>query len=73
MTMTSFVYFLFSGDLHFAYALPEDDLSGGIYKCTTYNPHLDVKAGGSYTKLTVTRSMNVLQLIGLSKQYGLTK
>jgi len=51
---------LFSGDLHFAYALPEDGLDGRIYKCTTYNPYLDVKAGGSYTQLTVTGSKNVV-------------
>ena len=45
-----------NGDLHFAYATADDALDGKIYKCTTYNPHLDVKAGGSYTKLTVTRN-----------------
>ena len=57
---------LFSGDLHFAYALPEDALDGRIYKCTTYNNYLDVKTGGSYTRLTVTKSKRIQVLIMLN-------
>ena len=45
-----------NGDLHFAYAQPDDAPEGKLYKCTTYNPYQDVKAGGSYTKVTMTRS-----------------
>lgn len=57
----TFILFLFLlGDLHFAYAMNEDDLDGKIYKSTTYNPYLDVKASGSSTQLTVTRSKIVL-------------
>lgn len=47
------------GDLHFAYAVPEDAKSGRIYKLTAYNRALDVTAGGSYTQLTVTRSEQI--------------
>lgn len=46
-----------NGNLHFAYAIPEDDLSGRrIYKSTAYNQYLDIKAGGSYTKVVVVRA-----------------
>lgn len=51
---------LLSGDLHFAYALPEDDLDGRIYRCTTNNTFLDVEVKGGYTQLTVTRSKKIL-------------
>ena len=42
-----------TGDLYFAYAMQSDSLEGKIYKGTTYNQYLDIKAGGSYTKVNV--------------------
>lgn len=52
--------FFYLGDLYFAYALPADDTGGGFYRCSTYNPYLDVTAGGSYTQLTVIGSEDIL-------------
>jgi len=48
--------FLFrSGDLYFAYALKsEDELNGRIYKSTVFNENIDVRSGGSYTRVIVT-------------------
>lgn len=57
------------GYLHFAYARPEDNLDGRSYRCTTYNPYLDIKAGGNYTQVTVTRSKKIfLKIQSTSKQ-----
>jgi hypothetical protein len=43
-----------TGDLHFAYAMREDQLSSDkVYKCSVINPYLDISAGGSYTNVTV--------------------
>ena len=48
------------GDLHFAYARLRDQLSDDkIYKCVVFNPHLDLQAGGSYTRVIVTPSGDV--------------
>jgi len=45
------------GDLHFAYARLRDQLSDDkVYKCVVFNPHLDLQAGGSYTRVIVTPS-----------------
>ena len=45
-----------AGDLHFAYARLSDQLSSDkVYKCVVFNPHLDLRAGGSYTRVTVRR------------------
>jgi len=42
------------GDLHFAYARLSDQLSDDrVYKCVVFNPHLDLRAGGSYTRVSV--------------------
>jgi len=42
------------GDLHFAYARQSDQLPDDkVYKCVVFNPHLDLRAGGSYTSITV--------------------
>lgn len=51
-----------TGDLHFAYALKEDQLSNNkIYKCSVINAHLDIRAGGSYTRVTVLEDPKGLQ------------
>jgi len=50
------------GDLHFAYARQSDQLPDDkVYKCVVFNPHLDLRAGGSYTSVTV-RPTGILTL-----------
>ena len=44
------------GDLYFANVLPNDQLSGRIYKCMVKNVELDNTLGGSYTKVQVLPS-----------------
>jgi len=52
------------GDLHFAYARLSDQLADdNVYKCVVFNPHLDLRAGGSYTRLTVTPSRTHILII----------
>jgi len=48
------VYRTVAGDLHFAFARRSDQLSDNkVYKCVVFNPHLDLRAGGSYTRVTI--------------------
>lgn len=52
--MLTVCYVLLTGDLHFAYARRSDELADNkVYKCVVFNPHLDLRAGGSYTRITV--------------------
>jgi len=49
-----FMYCVSAGDLHFAHARRSDELSDDkVYKCVVFNPHLDLRAGGSYTRISV--------------------
>jgi len=54
MQLQSSVLSAVKGDLHFAYARLSDQLlDEKVYKCVVFNPHLDLRAGGSYTRISV--------------------